>query len=127
MIKNSWQEAGLPEPIFENLAACFKITLFKSPPITEADPVYWKQLSKFKLNHRQFKAMIWLKNNPNQSITNSDYRQINHLGENDVLARQDLKQLLALKLIFSTDRNRYSEHFLNVKTLNSHSKGNTDY
>lgn len=87
-IINSCKEAGLPEPEFKEMDGGVLVTIFKD--------VYTEdQLKKLGLNERQFKAVIFLKEN--KSITNTEYQTLNNTSERTAL--RDLDQLVKMNLI----------------------------
>lgn len=71
-ILTAFQEAGLPEPIFEELWGGVMVTFLK-------DIYTEKYLLKLDINDRQVKAVLYVKEHG--SITNSEYQKLNNLGK----------------------------------------------
>jgi ATP-dependent DNA helicase RecG len=85
---DSFKKAGLPEPIFEEVAGGLQVTLLKD--------IYTEEyLRKLNLNKRQVKAVLYIKEHG--SITNSSYQQLNNTAHRT--AARDLERLLAEQII----------------------------
>lgn len=86
---------GLLDPIFENIAGCFKATLFFSSPHSIGDKDWINHISqRFILRDTQMNAMVYVKNNG--SISNREYCNINHMNNrsDDRKARRELSDLV---------------------------------
>lgn len=84
----SFKKAGLPEPVFEELAGGLQVTLMKD--------IYTEEyLRKLNLNERQVKAVLYIKEHG--SITNSNYQQLNNTVHRT--AARDLEKLLEEQII----------------------------
>jgi len=72
-----------------------------------------KFLTKFELNERQKKAIEYLKEN--ERITNREYQQINNCSSRT--ANRDLGDLIAKKLIKSSDKKGAATFYELIKTI----------
>jgi ATP-dependent DNA helicase RecG len=85
---NSFKKAGLPEPLFEELAGGLQVTLRKD--------IYSEEyLRKLNLNERQVKAVLHIKEYG--SITNSSYQHLNNTAHRT--AARDLEKLLDEQIV----------------------------
>ncbi len=82
-IINECKNAGLPEPIIENVFGGIQVTLFKN----RLDKT---KLIELGLNDRQIKAIEYLKENI--KITNSEYQKLNSVSK--ATATRDLMELV---------------------------------
>ena len=108
-IKNALKNANLQQPVFENLSGqFFRVILYNSLLVSEADMAWLKELTNFKLKQNQINALVYLKNKPQRKLTNSAYRKINNLDNtgDDVKARKELIQLTKMRLIRGVGQNR---------------------
>lgn len=88
----SFKKAGLPEPIFEELAGGLQVTLLKD--------IYTEEfLRKLDLSDRQIKAIIYTKEH--KKISNKVYQQLFDVSRNT--ASNDLQQLVKAKLLISNE------------------------
>lgn len=112
-IRDSLRKAGLQEPLFENLASSFRITLYNSAFISSDDHAWLQQFRKHKLNERQLTTLTHLKNTGGD-ITNSSYRELNHMNNvgDDRKARHELDRLTTLGLIAPVGENRHRKYLL---------------
>ena len=81
-IINECKNAGLPEPIIENVFGGIQVTIFKN----RLDKT---KLIELGLNDRQIKAIEYLKEN--KKITNSEYQKLNSVSK--ATATRDLTEL----------------------------------
>lgn len=87
-IINECKNAGLPEPLIENVSGGISVTILK-------DIFSRKHLIESGLNERQIKAITFLKEN--RKITNKDYQILNNISRET--ATRDLKKLVELGII----------------------------
>ncbi|MBX3241636.1 MAG: putative DNA binding domain-containing protein [Chitinophagaceae bacterium] len=99
-ILTAFQEAGLPEPVFEESWGGVMVTFLKDIYTEE----YLKNLS---LNERQIKALLYIKENG--KIANSDYQSIN--GTSHRTAARDLQELLERNFIAKTGTTGKGTHY----------------
>ncbi len=108
-IRDSLRDAGLQEPLIENLPVSFRITLYSSAFITTEDQAWLRQFRSHRLNDRQLTALTHMKNSPT-GLSNSGYRELNHMNSlgDDRRANYELNRLAKLGLIRhdGADRNR---------------------
>ena len=89
----SFKKAGLPEPIFEELAGGLQVTLLKD--------IYTEEyLRKLDLSDRQIKAILYTKEH--KKISNKVYQQLFDVSRNT--ASNDLQQLVKAKLLISNEQ-----------------------
>ncbi|HUB59847.1 MAG TPA: ATP-binding protein [Puia sp.] len=89
----AFKKAGLPEPIFEELAGGLQVTLLKD--------IYTEEyLRKLDLSDRQIKAIIYTKEY--KKISNKVYQQLFNVSRNT--ASNDLQQLVKAKLLISNEQ-----------------------
>jgi len=89
----AFKKAGLPEPIFEELAGGLQVTLLKD--------IYTEEyLRKLDLSDRQIKAIIYTKEH--KKISNKVYQQLFGVSRNT--ASNDLQQLVKAKLLISNEQ-----------------------
>jgi ATP-dependent DNA helicase RecG len=89
----AFKKAGLPEPIFEELAGGLQVTLLKG--------IYTEEyLRKLDLSDRQIKAIIYTKEH--KKISNKVYQQLFNVSRNT--ASNDLQQLVKAKLLISNEQ-----------------------
>lgn len=89
----SFKKAGLPEPIFEELAGGLQVTLLKD--------IYTEEyLRKLDLSDRQIKAIIYTKEH--KKISNKVYQQLFNVSRNT--ASSDLQQLVKAELLISNEQ-----------------------
>lgn len=89
----AFKQAGLPEPIFEELAGGLQVTLLKD--------IYTEEyLRKLDLSDRQIKAIIYTKEH--KKISNKVYQQLFNVSRNT--ASNDLQQLVKAKLLISNEQ-----------------------
>lgn len=90
-IINSCKEADLPEPEMKEIDGGFLVTIYKD--------IYTEdQLKKLGLNERQFKAVLYVKDN--HQITNALYRIINKIGKST--ATDELQFLVDKEILSSS-------------------------
>ena len=112
-IRDSLRTAGLPEPLFENLALAFRITLYNSAFMSSEDHRWLQQFKKFNLNERQLTILTHLKNNSG-GISNSEYRLVNHMNSvgDDRRANYELSSMVELGIIIPSGARRNRRYFL---------------
>ena len=89
----AFKKAGLPEPMFEELAGGLQVTLLKD--------IYTEEyLRKLDLSDRQIKAIIYTKEY--KKISNKVYQQLFNVSRNT--ASNDLQQLVKAKLLISNEQ-----------------------
>jgi ATP-dependent DNA helicase RecG len=89
----AFKKAGLPEPIFEELAGGLQVTLLKD--------IYTEEyLRKLDLSDRQIKAILYTKEY--KKISNKVYQQLFDVSRNT--ASNDLQQLVKAKLLISNEQ-----------------------
>lgn len=99
-ILTSFQEAGLPEPIFEESWGGVMVTFLKD--------IYTEEyLKNLNLNERQIKALLYIKENG--KITNSDYQSINATSHRT--AARDLQELVDRNFIAKTGTTGKGTHY----------------
>jgi ATP-dependent DNA helicase RecG len=89
----AFKKAGLPEPIFEELAGGLQVTLLKD--------IYTEEyLLNLDLSDRQIKAITYTKGH--KKISNKVYQQLFNVSRNT--ASNDLQQLVKAKLLISNEQ-----------------------
>lgn len=114
-IKRSLREAGLKEPIFENLSSySFKATLFTSSFFSKEDIDWLNQFRSYKLKDRQLNALVYMRNYRDAGISNSEYRSINSMATvgDDKMANRELNQLVSLGLAEKRGMARHTRYYL---------------
>jgi ATP-dependent DNA helicase RecG len=90
---HAFKRAGLPEPIFEELAGGLQVTLLKD--------IYTEEyLRKLDLSDRQIKAIIYTKEH--KKISNKVYQQLFNVSRNT--ASSDLQKVVKAKLLISNEQ-----------------------
>lgn len=114
-IRDSLRAAGLLEPLFQNLPTSFKITLYNSAFISSEDQEWLQSFRSFGLNDRQLTCLTHLKNT-STGITNSGYRELNHMNRlgDDRRANYELNRMVKLGIIKHNGADRNRKYNLNV-------------
>ena len=100
IVYQATRSRGLLKPKFENIAGCFRATLYFSSPHNDRDKEWVALLtSRYSLKDTQVNALVYIKNN--QSISNKQYCEINHMNQrnDDRRARRELVELVNCKLV----------------------------
>lgn len=87
-ILQAFDDAGLPEPIFEEIAGGVQVTFFK-------DSYTEERLRSLGINKRQIIAILYVKKHG--SITNKEYQAINDLGKS--VSATELAELVEKQLL----------------------------
>ncbi|WP_439489851.1 ATP-binding protein [Algoriphagus sp.] len=87
-ILRAFDDAGLPEPIFEEIAGGVQVTFFK-------DSYTQERLRSLGINKRQIIAILYVKKHG--SITNKEYQAINDLGKS--VSATELAELVEKQLL----------------------------
>ncbi len=99
-ILTAFQEAGLPEPIFEESWGGVMVTFLRD--------IYTEEyLKNLDLNERQIKGLLHIKQNG--KVTNSDYQNLN--GTSHRTAARDLQELVDKNLIAQTGTTGRGTHY----------------
>jgi len=103
------QEAGLPEPIFEETAAGFRVTLYsQSEEIVSAEPEDEQWAHGF-LNDRQERALVHVRQHG--KIANSDYQALSPEVSAETI-RRDLADLVDKNLLIRIGSKRATYYIL---------------
>ena len=108
---------GLLDPVFANIAGCFKATLFFSSPHSIRDKDWINHISQeFDLKDTQKNAMVYVKNNG--SISNREYCNINHMNNrsDDRKARRELSDLVNKDLLYVEGAGPGTRYLLTIKS-----------
>ncbi|OGD62836.1 hypothetical protein A2215_01260 [Candidatus Berkelbacteria bacterium RIFOXYA2_FULL_43_10] len=110
-IKNSLRNAGLPEPKFEHRHDWFVVTIYSSAFISDNEQRWLEQFKGYKLNERQLKALVYVKNN-SEGINNSEYRELNNLNSvgDDVKAKHELSRLVKIGVMEPKSSKRFRRY-----------------
>jgi ATP-dependent DNA helicase RecG len=108
-IMTAFQEAELPEPVFEELWGGVVVTFLKD--------IYTKEyLQKLDLNERQVKAVLYVKEHG--KMTNAIYQKINTTTR--ITATRDLKELLSKNVLKTNEKKGVgAEYTLGPKVIAS--------
>ena len=90
-MRSAMKEAGLPEPVFEELGSFFRVTLFNKLRVAETD-----------LNERQKRAMAYL--GKNASMTSRTYEKMAAVSH--PIAVSDLNDLMKRGLLKRVGKTR---------------------
>ncbi len=114
-IRDSLRAAGLPEPVFENSAISFSVTLYNSAFMSSEEHEWLKQFKRFGLNERQLTALSYL-HNSEDGLSNSDYRTLNNMSSvgDDRRANYELNRLVELDIVVTNGARRNRRYYLDV-------------
>lgn len=112
-IKLSIKNAGLVDPVFENISSSFKVTLSGLAFISHNDKVWLRNFSHFKLNDRQLNGLAHVRNNES-GMSNGEYRDINSMNSvrDDKKANKELKYLVSLGILRPEGENKARRYVL---------------
>jgi len=96
-MRAAMKEAGLPEPVFEELGSFFRVT------------IYNKQPQKGEFNERQKRALAYLEKNP--SITSATYKKLTDVSH--PIAVADLNDMCDKKVLRRVGKTRGAYYVLN--------------
>lgn len=115
-IKSSIKNAGLIEPVFENISSSFKVTLSGLAFISHDDKVWLRNFNHFKLNDRQLNGLAHVRNNES-GISNGEYRDINSMNSvrDDKKANKELRHLTSLGILRTEGENKARRYILSDK------------
>lgn len=116
-IRQAARKKGLLDPKFENVSGSFKVTLYFSSPHSDGDKVWLKErLEQYRLKDSQKNAIIRAKNNPDQGVSNSEYRDINHMDTvgDDIRAKNELKKLVDIGVLQAKGEKRHRRYYFNA-------------
>ena len=112
LIQQTLKDNNLESAKFKNLHSHFKVTLYTKDFVSRYLSIV-KPFEKYNLNKRQLTAIIRL-NQDLGHLDNKTYREINNMnGVNDTRrARNDLKQLVGLGILYAEGQNKATKYFL---------------
>ncbi len=106
---SAMQEAGLPAPIFEEMAAGFKVTLYSAgDDLVSAQPDQQRWGHVF-LNERQEQALVYVQTHGR--ITNSDFQELIPDVSPETI-RRDLADLVEKNLLIRIGAKRATYYIL---------------
>lgn len=112
-IRTTARNAGLVEPMFENISQSFKVTLFSSAFLSPGDKTWLAQFKSFSLNERQMNALAHAHNTAD-GVSNGEYRDINNMNSvrDDKKANKELRTLVQLGLLEASGENKARRYIL---------------
>jgi ATP-dependent DNA helicase RecG len=107
----SMREANLEPPRFDDRRSSFRVTFLNHTLMNPESVVWLNQFSHIPLDDRQRLALVYLRHN--DSITNSEYRRLNHV---DVTAAgQELRGLVQSGLVEQRGAGRWTNYTLKAR------------
>ena len=108
----SLREASLEPPKFEDTRNSFRVKFFNHT-LMNPEAIRWlKQFVDYPINDRQRLALVYLRQQGNQEMTNGDYRRLNHVDP--LVAGQELRGLADAGLVEQLGVGRWTSYRLNV-------------
>jgi len=106
-IKTSLRRAGLLEPEFLHRGNSFVAILYSSAALADNDAAWLRRFDAFRLSDRQKNALVHIKTT-GEAISNSKYREINHMRNvgDDVRARTELQSMAKVRLVVPIGDNK---------------------
>lgn len=112
-IKTSLRRAGLLEPEFLHRGNAFVAILYSSAALADSDAAWLRRFDAFRLSDRQKNALVHVKTT-SEAISNSKYREINHMRNvgDDVRARIELQNMAKVGLLEPMGANKSRKYKL---------------
>jgi predicted HTH transcriptional regulator len=119
-IKQELRNAGLQEPLFENIGNSFAATIYHPAFIPRVDRDWLQRFSGLPINERQRTALLKLKNGGvSVGMNNKEYRDYNGMGRigDDQTANRDLRKLVILGIMEKRGMKRMTRYYIKEKYL----------